>query len=82
MSARRRACRVGLLLALTAGCGSGGNSAGTGGLTGTDASKDASKDASFAVCAGTPAVPFTAGLSVLSAFGAYRVTFSICIPAD
>ena len=71
MSSRGRACRVALLLAwaggAAAGCGgSSGNSTGTGAVTG--------RDASFAVCSGTPAVPFTPGLSALSASGAYRAT--------
>ncbi|MFL5306262.1 MAG: hypothetical protein ACJ8F1_13675 [Polyangia bacterium] len=78
MTARGRACRIALLLAGAAGCGGGGNSTGTGGLTG----QDAGKDGSFAVCSGTPAVPFTPGLSVLSASGAYRATIQEATETD
>ncbi|HVT08733.1 MAG TPA: hypothetical protein VHO67_14850 [Polyangia bacterium] len=78
MTPRGRTWRVALLLAsasgLAAGCGGGANSAGTGGTSG--------RDASFAVCSGTPAVPFTPGLSALSASGAYRVTIQDATATD
>ena len=78
MTRRGRGCPVALLLAalggVAGGCGGGGNSTGTGGATG--------RDASFAVCSGTPAVPFTPGLSVLSASGAYRATIQDATATD
>ncbi|HVY38708.1 MAG TPA: hypothetical protein VHM31_12260 [Polyangia bacterium] len=78
MTCRGRACRVALLLAagggLAAGCGGNGNSTGSGAVTG--------RDASFAICSGTPAVPFTPGLSALSASGAYRVTIQDATATD
>ncbi len=63
-----------LAAAVLAGCGGNG--------TGKDAAKDASREASFAVCSGTPAVPFTPGLSVLSASGAYRAAIQEAAVTD
>jgi hypothetical protein len=77
MTTRGRACWVALSLSMAggavAGCG-GGNPTGGGGLGG--------KDASFAVCAGTPAVAFTPGLSVVSASGAYRAAVQAAMATD
>jgi hypothetical protein len=80
MTPRGRTCRVALLLVsaggLAAGCGGGGGgkTTGTGAVTG--------RDASFAVCSGTPAVPFTPGLSAVSASGTYRVTIQDATATD
>lgn len=63
-----------LPVAALAGCGSGGS-----------AKPDATAgghDADFAVCAGTPAVPYTPGLSVVSASGSYRATLQSASTVD
>jgi hypothetical protein len=56
------------------GCGSGG-AAKSDAATG-------SPDADFSVCLGTPAVPVTVGLSVVSASGAYRATVQAASTVD
>ena len=63
------------LVVLAFGCSSGGAAK-------PDAGGSPSHDADFSVCSGTPAMPYTPGLSVLSASGAYRATVTSASTAD
>ncbi len=71
--------RVGLsllsLALLAFGCSSGGAAKPDGGGS-------AGHDADFSVCSGTPALPYTAGMSVLSASGSYRATITAASTVD
>ncbi len=64
-----------LPLAALAACGSGGGAK-------PDAGAASGHDADFSVCSGTPAVPYTPGVSVLSASGGYRASVESATTVD
>ncbi len=74
-----------LALAALAGCGSGNAAkpdAANPGDVKPDAAVVASQDADFSVCSGTPAVPYSPGLAVVSASGSYRASVQSAVTVD
>jgi hypothetical protein len=79
MTAWRPACFAALAMSAASACGGGGSGKPDGGQVATGTG---GHDASFSVCAGTVAVPFAAGVAVVSASGAYRATLQAASTLD